>query len=825
MMEAKGEDMMLYRSSRLLLVVISLVLGSSSLMAIAPLAKLQDANRESLRLEGLARSVEIIKDRWGIAHIYAQTEADLFFAQGFSAARDRLFQFEMWRRQAEGTVAEILGRRELRRDIGSRLFKFRGDLRQELNHYHPRGEEIIRSFVRGVNAFIAETERKPELLPIEFELLDIRPEKWTPEIVVSRHQGLLGNIGSELRNGRAVALLGPQKVSELSYFHPGEPDIALDADIDGDLLFDDILGLYTAFRRPIRFEPSDVVAAHRAALAEGGQQLRGSQRVAEGLAAIQIEDIGSNNWVVSGELTQSGYPYMANDPHRVQAVPPLRYWVHLIGPGWNVIGGGEPAIPGVSVGHNEYGAWGLTVFGTDGEDLYVYDTNPDNPDQYLYAGGWEDMRIIRETIPIEGETPISVDLKYTRHGPVVFEDADRHKAYSVRAAWMEPGGAPYLASLRMDQAKSWEEFRDACAYSNIPGENMIWADVEGNIGWQAVGIAPIRRHWSGLVPVPGDGRYEWDGYIPIKAKPHVYNPVKGFWGTANNNLVPRGYPYREAVGWAWSDPFRWARVNEVLGSGRMLSMIDMMRLQTDYLSIPARTLVRLLQPLPAADPMVERARRMLLDWDHVLDKESAAAAIYVAWERRLQERIVELFVPQEARQLFNRLSLKKTIDWLLAPTAVFGPDPLAGRDELLLRSLTIVVGSLREKLGSDIEGWRYGDYKHVHIRHSLSDAVDQELRELLDVGPLPRGGNSYTTNNTGSGNNQTSGASFRIIAAIEDWDLSVGSTAPGQSGDPYSPHYRDLFKLWADDKFFPVLYSRDKIEAVADEVIGLLPAS
>ncbi|MBW3656103.1 MAG: penicillin acylase family protein, partial [Gemmatimonadetes bacterium] len=433
------------------------------------------------------------------------------------------FQFEIFRRQATGTVAEILGPRELRRDIGTRLFRFRGDLKVELNHYHPRGEQIVESFVRGVNASVAETERNPELLPLEFRLLGITPGRWTPEVVISRHQGLLGNIGDELATGRAVARVGPELVGELSDFQPGRPELALDPAIDGALLSRDILGIYDAFRAPVRFQPSDLVAAYRGS--DAADQLAAvNQQLADELAWRERRSVGSNNWVVSGRLTESGHPMMANDPHRALSAPSLRYWAHLVAPGWNVIGGGEPVLPGLSIGHNEHGAWGLTIFATDGEDLYVYDTDPSNPARYGYQGRWEEMKVIHETIAVKGQEPAAAELRYTRHGPVVFEDRENHKAYAVRAAWMEIGGAPYLASLRMDQARTWEEFRDAVSYNHIPGENMVWMDTAGNIGWQAAAISPVRRNWSGLVPVPGDGRYEWDGYLPIRDLPHVLNP-------------------------------------------------------------------------------------------------------------------------------------------------------------------------------------------------------------------------------------------------------------------------------------------------------------
>ena len=295
-----------------------------------------------------------------------------------------------------------------------------------------------------------------------------------------------------------------------------------------------------------------------------------------------LDNFGSNNWIVSGEHTASGYPMMANDPHRTQAVPSLRYMAHLVGPGWNVIGGGEPEIPGISIGHNGVGAWGLTVFRTDAEDLYVYDTNPQNHNQYLYQDEWLDMEIINEEIAIKGLKSTQVLLKYSKHGPIVYEDVKNHKAYAVRCGWLEIGGSPYLASLRMNQSQTFEEFREACNYSNIPGENMIWADKEGNIGWQAVGIAPVRKNFSGMVPVPGDGSYEWEKYLEIKKKPNLYNPESGIFSTANQNVTPINYPHMDAIGFSWSDPFRGRRVNEMLKNGRKHTVMDMAEYVTDY---------------------------------------------------------------------------------------------------------------------------------------------------------------------------------------------------------------------------------------------------
>lgn len=781
------------------------------------------AQEETYTIPALQDPVEIIIDQWGIPHIYAENEADLFFAQGFNAARHRLFQFEVWRRQATGTVAEILGKRELKRDIGTRLFMFRGDMQEEMKYYHDRGDLIITSFVAGVNAYIEQTEKNPKLLPMEFGLLGIKPQKWTPEVVISRHQGLLGNIGEELAIARLVALVGEEKTRELAWFHPQKPDLTIDPKINKDLLFDDILELYNAYRKPVAFQPDDLIGDvandmdYYRSLAQADEQLWQKTQLEA------INDIGSNNWVISGEHTESGYPMMANDPHRRQAAPSLRYMAHLVCPGWNVIGGGEPEIPGISIGHNEYGTWGLTVFRTDGEDLYVYETNPKNASQYRYKGEWKDMEIIQEQITVKGQKkPVKVDLKYTIHGPVVYEDEENQVAYAVRCAWAEAGGSPYLASLRMNQSKNFEEFREACNYSHIPGENMVWADRAGNIGWQAVGIAPIRRSWSGLVPILGDGSYEWDGYLPIIEKPNVYNPSSGIFGTSNENVTPNDYKHWDAIAYGWSDPYRGDRVMEVLANGRQHSLMDMAVLQTDYLSIPARQLLPLLQPLKSDNPKIQKAMAYLYDWDFYLSPNSIAAGIYNAWEKQIKRDMTALVVPEKVRPYVS-LQMKKVIDWLVLPDGKFGKDAIAGRDAFLLKSLERALGNLEKQLGADMEKWQYGqtNYKHIVLKHPLSNAVKPEIRQQLDVGPAPRGGNSYTVNNTSGNDNQSHGGSFRMIVDTGDWDRTLATNAPGQSGNPESEQYRNLFEVWARDGYFPMFYSRAKVEGVKWEVIWL----
>jgi penicillin G amidase len=785
------------------------------LMAIACLIACDNNAANEINILGLKAPVEILRDNWGINHIYAQNQHDLFFAQGYAAAKDRLFQFEIWRRQATGTVAEILGQKALKRDIGTRLFKFRGDMTTEMNHYHEDGEEIITAYTNGVNAYIDEMLSMPDSLPIEFKILGISPQKWTPDVVISRHQGLLGNIGAELQVGRAVAEIGEKKVKELSWFHPKDPDIQLDPAINSTLLKDDILELYNAYRRTVRFNKEDVLPAYRSSVEQSSL-----------LAFNQVEEdsmsLGSNNWVVSGDLMEDGNTYMANDPHRTIAVPSLRYMTHLIAPGWDVIGGGEPEIPGISIGHNNYGSWGLTVFRTDGEDLMVYELNPANQNQYKYKGDWVDMEAITENITIKGQADETVELKYTKHGPVTYVDEKNNVAYAVRAAWLEPGGSPYLASLRMDQAKTWEEFREACNYSHIPGENMIWADKEGNIGWQAVGIAPIRRNFSGLVPVPGDGRYEWDGYLPIIEKPNALNPAKGFWSSANQNVTPDTYTEWDAIGFSWSDPYRGDRVSSVLSSGTKMNMEDMKALQVDYKSLPAEMLSPMLMEINFEGQYLA-ARNTMNDWDQNLNPESIAAAIYVSFENQLRSLVYQEFVPENVQPYIRSVAFKKIMDWVIEPSQMFGRDAINKRNKLVAKAFKNGVDDLNKRLGTDMSQWQYGqaNNKHITMNHALGRTGEEGAK--LNLGPLPRGGNSYTPGSTGGNMNQSSGASFRMIVNTGDWDAAVGTNSPGQSGNPSSPFYSNLFEPWSKDQYFPVYYSRSKIEQNLHNKTTLIP--
>lgn len=747
-----------------------------------------------IEIDGLESEVEVLRDNYGINHIYANNQEDLFFMQGYLAAVDRLFQFEIWRRQATGTVSEIFGEDELERDIGTRLFKFRGNIKDELNFYHEDGNQIVTSFVSGINKYIKEVNANPELLPLEFKVLGIKPQEWTNEDVISRHQGLLGNIGDELNIGRAVSLIGEERVKEILWFHPKEPSLELPKNLTYDDLKQDILKLYNAYRRPLRFKKEYILDKYRS-----------SNEIANIDFDLFKDDkfsLGSNNWALSSEKSINNSPILANDPHRSLSNPSLRYMAHLIAPGWNVIGGGEPEIPGISIGHNGIGAWGLTVFRTDAEDLYVYELNPRNSNQYYYKGEWRDFKIIKESIPIKDKDDLIVNLFYSIHGPVTFIDSERNKAYAVKNGWSEIGGSPYLASLRMDQSKNWDEFREASTYFNIPGENMVWADKYGDIGWQAVGIAPIRNTHSGMVPVSGDGNFEWDGYLPIIEKPNVFNPQRGFISTANQNVTPSSYENWNAIGFDWSDPYRGERIDRILESKQSFDIQEMLKLQVDYYSIPAEQIINL------ANNLIKDNKEyftLLENWDKKLEKNSIEAGIYIEWQNQIRSEIQDQYIPDEVKD-YIEMQLYRVID-------ILSKMENTSRDKLLNETFNNTIVNLKSKFGENSENWVYGqnDYKHVKINHPLENIVNDSIKNIISLNVYPRGGDGYTPGSTSNSLSQRSGASFRVMIDTNNWDNSFATNSPGQSGNPNSKFYKNLYEDWANDKYFPLLYSKSKI--------------
>lgn len=769
----------------------------------------------SYAVEGLEGQVEILVDRWGVPHLYASSADDVFFAQGFNAARARLWQIDLWRRRGLGLLCEAFGPGFVEKDRAARLFLYRGDMRNEWLSYGSDAKRVVTAFVSGINEYVRLTEEDPELLPEEFRLAGYRPARWSPEDVPRiRSHGLYKNLASEAERARVVRDFGPETDTLRSRLEPPhEADVPEGLDLS--VIPDDVLHVYELATTPPVF----------------GEDLAEAERPPE----------GSNNWALSPSRTQTGRPILANDPHRAQSVPSLRYVAHLSAPGMDVIGAGEPALPGISIGHNGTIAFGLTIFSIDQEDLYVYETNPDNHNEYLYRDRWEPMQIEHQSVPVRGEEPEEVELKFTRHGPVIREESEKNVAFAVRAAWLEPGMSPYLGSMDYMRTKDWEGFLAAMNRWGSPGENQVFADTAGNVGWKPGGLVPRRPNWDGLVPVPGDGRYEWDGFLDADELPVEYNPPRGWVATANQMNLPEGYPYEQKkIGFEWYAPYRYRRIAEVLGEAAGHTTRDSVSLQTDYLSVPARRVVARLEGLHSDDPKVGRVLDLLGGWDCIISTDSGPAALFEVWyryhlRRHLLERTLSGIVSSEkleaavaaATPLEDQAGdARATLDLLEKPGGMLGPEPEKTIEELMLSSLGEAVAHVERLLGEDWETWEWGGLHHALLVHPFSALAGEKKRGRLDVGPAPRGGSGDTVGNTAYGGKdfrQTGGSSFRIVVDVGSWDDSLFMNSPGQSGDPRSPHYADLFEAWAADEAFPLLYSREKVEEAAEQRIVLEP--
>src|SRR4051794_38596584 len=775
--------------------------------------------RTTHEVPGLSAPAEIILDFWGIPHIYAASTEDAFFLQGYNAARDRLWQIDLWRKRGLGLLAKDFGPSYAAQDRAARMFVYRGDMDQEWAAYGPDAKRYADSFVKGLNAFVQEIRDGTRPLPQEFKIAGNQPDLWAPDDVVRvRSHGLTRNVASEV--GRAqVACAAGLEADKLRVKLEPAWTTSVPAGLDPCSVPKDVLADYDLATREASFSPATMKRA------EAHDSDRFLASVAE-----RRDTIGSNNWVVAGSRTATGRPILANDPHRAHGVPSLRYIVHLNAPGMSVIGAGEPALPGISIGHNGQIAFGLTIFSIDQEDLYVYELNPANPDEYRYGSGWEAMRIVRERLEVKGEAPRELELRFTRHGPVLSRDAANRRAFAMRSVWFEPGTSAYFGSSDYMTAKDWKGFLEAMSRWGAPSENQVYADTAGNIGWIPAGKTPIRENWDGLMPVPGDGRYEWKGFRRIEALPQSYNPPQGWFATANQMNLPPDYPIRDKkVGFEWTNPSRFQRISEVLSAKDKVTLADAMALQNDDASIVDRRLAALLRPLEAADPQVAKALRLVRDWDGRVSEDSGAAAVVEVWlSKHLGKAVVAKAVPANAQAVVANGDIAAILNLLENPDASLGSDPTKARDAILLESFAAAVGEVGQLLGGDSAGWAWGKLHHAQFEHALAPLADPATKAQMTVGRLAMGGSAYNPRAATyrpSDFRVTAGASFRMVLDVGNWDQSVTINTPGQSGDPFNPHYRDLAPLWASGAYVPLLYSRGAVEGAASEVIALRPSS
>ncbi len=763
--------------------------------------------RHSVTVPGLGAPAEIIVDQWGVPHIYAASQHDAFFAQGWNAARDRLWQLDLWRKRGLGLLSESFGPAYVAHDRAARLFLYRGDMDAEWAAYGSDAKPWSEAFVAGVNAYVGQVLGGGARLPVEFTLTGSLPATWAlDDLVRIRSHGLSRNAEYEALRARVVAAGGLAADRLRRKLEPPHelriPDGLDPADIPADVLADYML------------------ATKEFAFLAGGTASHG------GLPDNAAQ--GSNNWAIAPERTATGRPILAGDPHRVLGAPSIRYLAHLDAPGLSVIGAGETHLPGVTIGHNGAIAFGITVIPIDQEDLYVYELNPENPRQYRYAGGWEDMRLVREAVPVKGGAPREVELAFTRHGPVLKIDVAARRAFALRTAWSEPGTSSYFGALRYQTAPDWTAFKEAVSHWRAATMNFAYADVAGNIAWIAAGLTPRRPNWDGLMPVPGDGRYEWDGFLGPSELPSTFNPPSGWVATANEMNLPASFPAEERkVSFEWADPARANRIAEVLLANDAITIADCAALQVDERDLTALRAIRLLDGLVSSDPEVRAALGLLAAWDGHETAASAAAAIAQVWLcKHLAPNTIAATTNAAAAALIAYGSPYAVVSYLEAPDGALGPDPSAARGEILLASLKSALGEISRRLGPDMAAWSWGALHRAHFVPAAAAFADPELRARMVHGPLGVPGSATTVRAATYGMEDfilTTGASIRMVLDVGAWDNSLAINTPGQSGDPASPHYRDLFPLWAQGRYVPLLFSRPAVEAAADLIIELRP--
>jgi len=792
--------------------------GAYYLFMRRPLPK----TRGTLCLAELHEPVEIVTDRYGVPHIYAHNEDDLYLAQGYVHAQYRLWQMELNRRIGSGRLAEVFGEVALEADRFARRLGLHRAAAAAARTLPPHASRILDAYARGVNAFISSHRTN---LPVEFTLLRINPTPWQPAdtILWSKMMGwnLGGNWETEVVRARLVAKLGPARAARLE----------------------------------AGYDPS-----HPLIIPPGVAYSGANLGMLEEYAALkQLSGFGllgaSNNWVVDGSMTTTGKPIVCNDPHLGQTIPSIWFECHLVAGDIDVVGASFPGSPFVIIGHNRYVAWGVTNAISDVEDLYIEKFHPQNPHQYEFMGRWEEAQVVREEIKVKGrKEPVIEEVRVTRHGPILTtikgsthgQDGAQPEELPLALRWVGMEQNDVVTALaKMAMATNVDEFREALRYWDVPAQNFVFADVHGNIGYVMAGAIPTRAKGQALLPSPGwTGAYEWTGLIPFEELPQITNPPQHFIVTANNRAVDDAYPHY--ITHEWLNGYRAARIRDLLTSKGKLSLSDMATIQADQYSLPAEQIVPHMLSVAARTRLAVQAQDILRTWNYQLSPESAGAAIYTTFLRKLERLVFSAVLGDDdtllqsylgvgttilavmngyasrSRPLLIRLLNERDDSWFAESVVPDGPRSWT---TALLHAFEAALDELREKLGNDPARWQYGKIHRVTFGHVLG-AV-KPLEKIFNRGPYPAGGDIDTINMGAVVPNQPETVvtvpSFRQIANLADLAASLSMHAPGQSGHPSSKHYDDFIKPWRNVEYHPMLFDHEMIDENAEGKLTMRP--
>lgn len=816
-------------------ILLIIVIAAGILFAAAVRRPFPTTNGE-LTLNGLQEPVTIYRDEFGVPHIYAQNQTDLFFAQGYATAQDRFWQMEFWRHTGQGRISEIVGEAGIDNDIFIRTMGW-NRIAAETDAYYkkeqPEYYTLLEAYSAGVNAYIDENR---DVLSLNQTVLELAGdpweiEPWTPVNTVSWGVVMSYDLGGrdlfhEIDRARLIKTFGEANIATWHPFYPYDdrPVIAPMEEITTVL--------------PQKVEEDETTSA-TINWQNVNLNIVGQAPITFGAGDF----VGSNNWVVSGDHTATGAPMLANDPHLGIQLPSIWYEVGLHAPGFDVTGFSFAGVPGVIIGHNEHIAWGVTNSGTNVLDLYIEKINPTRPNQYEYMGQWEDMEVIEETIQVNGGNDVVIDVRVTRHGPIMTDVASvaesQDGATDVLAAqWTASLPSRVLQSvILLNQAQNYDDFREALRYWDVPAQNFVYADVEGNIAYQLPGLTPIRDNGGdGLLPVPGwTGEHEWQGWVPYEELPGVLNPEKGYIVTANHAIVEADYPH--LITMYYDNGNRGQRIDDMIQAAIAdggVAADDFARIQSDSKSLTAAAYVPLLDGLSSDDAQVQAALERLRGWDLQERRDSVPATLFEIFFLHLKWNVLvddvgadflhDVTDASAGTVFFQDLAGQANAIWWDDVTT---PETET-REEIILQSLADAIAWLEENQGGEMNDWTWGS---LHTATFVSVPLGQSgigpIEAMVNRGPFPADGGQNIVNAMSWDWSDPAKVdwhpSMRMIVDLADWDTSQSIHPTGQSGHPYHKHYDDMFELFLNGEYHPMLWSQEAVETAATEVLILQP--
>jgi penicillin amidase len=756
---------------------------------------------------GLSAPVEVIRDHWGVPSLYAADEHDLFFAQGYVHAQDRLWQMEFNRRLGAGELSTLFGRATLATDRSLRTLGIRRAAEADWKVSDPGTRAILQAYADGVNAFIGSHRNR---LPVEFTALGVRPAPWRPVDSIAWSKMVAFSLGQnqtqELMRAQLAAKVGAEGVRQLMPPYPSQD------------------------RQPLIVPPEagGYGNARRAALEKAGPLLAA-------LLSETVVGVGSNNWVVHGSRTATGKPMLANDTHLELDMPSVWYENGLHAGRFDVAGFSFPGMPMVLIGHNRRIAWGISSMCGDSEDLFVEEINDRR--QVRTGGEWRDAEIVHESIPVKGGKPVPFDLVITPHGPIINEGFELKGMPPLALRWTASDpGRTVDAVLALNLAADWPAFRDALSRWGAPTLNFVYADVDGNIGYQGAGAIPVRAAGQqGLAPVPAGGpERDWRGIIPFDKMPMLFNPPAGFIVTANNKVVADSYPY--PISWDYADPYRAQRITGLLAANPRVTLDDMRRIQSDVYSLPAVALRPYLLAIKPENRLQERALDQVRRWDLRFTAESPGATAYFAWYAAL---IPDIYGDELGEELMNQFRLTavnqtpRLVEMMADPHNPWFDDKrttakVETRDDIVQRAFREAVAMLSQRLGDDPAQWRWGRIHTAILTHQpFGNSGIPPLMKLFNGGPIPAGGEGFTVSSVAPAFRNPFisrfGTSQRLIVDLGDLGRSLVVNSTGQSGLLFHRHREDQIPLWRDYRYRPMLFGREAVEKNVEERLTLQP--